>query len=81
MSTAIKTDKGPILHTKGASEIILSLCDKYIDHSGTSITLSDTVRNSLTKTIESFASEGFHFTLTFMNNQRASNLIHSLQRA
>ncbi|KAI8617675.1 hypothetical protein BC830DRAFT_1062238 [Chytriomyces sp. MP71] len=46
------------LHTKGASEIILSLCTHIFVSSSTIEPMSQTVRNELQKTIKLWASEG-----------------------
>ena len=51
------------LFVKGASEIILGLCDNYIDENMTTHDLSEEFKQSLNKTIESMASEGLR-TLT-----------------
>ncbi|KAL6642216.1 hypothetical protein ACP70R_020397 [Stipagrostis hirtigluma subsp. patula] len=42
---------------KGASEIILQMCDKMIDSDGNSVPLSDAQRKNLLDTINSFASD------------------------
>ncbi|KAJ3674350.1 hypothetical protein LUZ60_004966 [Juncus effusus] len=44
-------------HTKGASEIVLSLCDRYLDSSGQILPLDESTAKSLNATIESFANE------------------------
>ncbi|XP_031483312.1 calcium-transporting ATPase 10, plasma membrane-type-like isoform X1 [Nymphaea colorata] len=44
-------------HCKGASEIVLASCDKYIDSTGKVVPLDETSTNHLNNTIERFASE------------------------
>ncbi|KAI0501520.1 hypothetical protein KFK09_016465 [Dendrobium nobile] len=44
-------------HCKGASEIILAACDKFIDHKGNVVPLNEAAANKLKETIENFASE------------------------
>ncbi|XP_072955886.1 calcium-transporting ATPase 10, plasma membrane-type-like [Typha angustifolia] len=44
-------------HSKGASEIVLAACDKFIDSTGTVVSLDEATVNHLASTIESFASE------------------------
>ncbi|XP_072986547.1 calcium-transporting ATPase 10, plasma membrane-type-like [Typha latifolia] len=44
-------------HSKGASEIVLAACDKFIDSTGTVVSLDEAAVNHLASTIESFASE------------------------
>ncbi|CAN6459346.1 unnamed protein product [Victoria cruziana] len=44
-------------HCKGASEIVLAFCDKYINSMGTIVPLDQMSINHLSNTIESFASE------------------------
>lgn len=45
------------VHSKGASEIVLAACDKFINETGEVARLDDTSASHLTKTIEQFASE------------------------
>ena len=63
MSTIIDYHGNYIMHTKGASEIILELCDNFLDSNMNVQNLTSEVRNSLRKTIETMASEGLR-TLT-----------------
>lgn len=58
MSTIIKTEKGARIHTKGASEIILSLCDDYLDTKGQTVPLTKEKGEELKKVINTMASEG-----------------------
>ncbi|CAA7387823.1 unnamed protein product [Spirodela intermedia] len=44
-------------HCKGASEIVLGMCDKVLDSAGDVIPLDEATRSHLEGTIESFASE------------------------
>ncbi|KAF5181527.1 Calcium-transporting atpase [Thalictrum thalictroides] len=44
-------------HTKGASEIILDACDKFIDSNGEVVHLDEATLNHLNNTIEQFANE------------------------
>lgn len=44
-------------HCKGASEIVLAACDKFIDAAGNVVPLDETVTRQLNDTIENFASE------------------------
>lgn len=44
-------------HTKGASEIILAACDKYIDLTGEVVPMDETSITHLKKTIDAFADE------------------------
>lgn len=44
-------------HCKGASEIVLAACDKFLDSFGKAIPLEGATRNHLENTIESFANE------------------------
>lgn len=44
-------------HTKGASEIVLAACDKFIDSKGEVVPFDDAVLNHLKDTIEQFANE------------------------
>ncbi|KAF2309662.1 hypothetical protein GH714_004503 [Hevea brasiliensis] len=50
-------DGGFRAHCKGASEIILAACDKFIDTNGEVVPLDETTINHLKNTIEQFASE------------------------
>jgi Ca2+-transporting ATPase len=51
------------MFVKGASEIVLELCDDYLDEKMKSHSLTSEFKASLNKTIESMASEGLR-TLT-----------------
>ncbi|KAJ6847612.1 calcium-transporting ATPase 1, plasma membrane-type-like [Iris pallida] len=44
-------------HCKGASEIVLAACDKYIDPAGNVVPLDESMARQLNATIENFASE------------------------
>ncbi|KAJ6843286.1 calcium-transporting ATPase 1, plasma membrane-type-like [Iris pallida] len=44
-------------HCKGASEIVLAACDKYVDPEGNVVPLDESVARQLNATIENFASE------------------------
>ncbi|KAJ4767417.1 Calcium-transporting ATPase [Rhynchospora pubera] len=44
-------------HTKGASEIILASCDKFLNREGNVVPLDEDCRSQLTSTIESYANE------------------------
>ncbi|KAJ6809250.1 calcium-transporting ATPase 1, plasma membrane-type-like [Iris pallida] len=44
-------------HCKGASEIVLAACDKYIDPAGSVVPLDESMARQLNATIENFASE------------------------
>lgn len=58
MSVLVSVPGGKIrAFCKGASEIILGLCDKIIDKDGKSVLLSEDQRKSLTKVINGFASD------------------------
>jgi Ca2+ transporting ATPase len=46
------------LHVKGASEIVLALCNTKLHASGSKEVLSDSEKKAMNDTIESFASEG-----------------------
>ncbi|KAM4087122.1 hypothetical protein ACJW30_10G153200 [Castanea mollissima] len=48
---------GHRVHCKGASEIILAVCDKVIDSDGVIVALNESSRDHLMDTIEQFASE------------------------
>ncbi|XP_075641938.1 calcium-transporting ATPase 1-like isoform X1 [Castanea sativa] len=48
---------GHRVHCKGASEIILAVCDKVIDSDGVIVALNEASRDHLMDTIEQFASE------------------------
>ncbi|KAB5526602.1 hypothetical protein DKX38_020449 [Salix brachista] len=50
-------DGGLRAHCKGASEIVLAACDKFIDSNGVVAPLDEASTNHLKDTIESFASE------------------------
>jgi hypothetical protein len=52
------------LHVKGASEIILGLCDNYVDGNNTSVPLGKEKVEELKKIIETMASEGYGATAT-----------------
>ncbi|KAJ3702857.1 hypothetical protein LUZ61_006562 [Rhynchospora tenuis] len=44
-------------HTKGASEIILASCDKFLNSEGNVVPLDESYRSQLTSTIENYANE------------------------
>ncbi|KAJ6841924.1 calcium-transporting ATPase 1, plasma membrane-type-like [Iris pallida] len=44
-------------HCKGASEIVLAACDKYVDPAGNVVPLDESVARQLNATIEDFANE------------------------
>lgn len=58
MSTLIVNGSDSRLFTKGASEIILGLCDSYLDPNGKTVKLSEEDVEGLKKTIDELASEG-----------------------
>ncbi|KAJ1666171.1 plasma membrane calcium [Coemansia sp. RSA 1646] len=54
------------VHAKGASEIILSACTKYMNKSGSIVELDDSVRNDLLRRISVFANGALRtFALSF----------------
>lgn len=58
MSVLVALPNGGVrAFVKGASEIILSMCDKYIDSNGESIYLTEEKVNNATNVITSFANE------------------------
>eukprot|EP00026_Physarum_polycephalum_P001291 Phypoly_transcript_01292.p1 GENE.Phypoly_transcript_01292~~Phypoly_transcript_01292.p1 ORF type:complete len:1073 (+),score=214.03 Phypoly_transcript_01292:60-3221(+) len=60
MSTVIKTEAGYRLYSKGASEIILSRCDKIMMFTGSRVEvvpLDDHLRNEISATITEFATD------------------------
>jgi len=63
MSTLIEHEEGSRLFTKGASEIILELCDTYVDNSGNTSKLNEQDIDNLKKLIDELASQGLR-TLT-----------------
>ncbi len=58
MSTLIEHEEGSRLFTKGASEIILELCDTYVDNSGNTSKLNEQDVDNLKKLIDELASQG-----------------------
>ncbi|PRP84217.1 P-type ATPase [Planoprotostelium fungivorum] len=63
MSTIIQKNNQLRLYTKGASEVILELCNRYTDRHGKVVEISPSIRAECTKTIEKWASQGLR-TLT-----------------
>jgi len=57
-SVIIRTQNGARLHVKGASEIILGLCDHYLDEKNSPAALGKDKVDELKKIIETMASEG-----------------------
>jgi Ca2+-transporting ATPase len=51
-------DKEYILHCKGASEIVLGLCTRYLNADGTTATLNDNKKKEFSDTIEELAKTG-----------------------
>ncbi|KMZ61440.1 Calcium-transporting ATPase 1 [Zostera marina] len=59
MGVVIKLTEGGTtrVHCKGASEIILAACDKYLDSNGNTIPLDESTNQFFTETINGFANE------------------------
>ncbi|MQM03489.1 hypothetical protein Taro_036272 [Colocasia esculenta] len=58
MGVVIRLPGGQLrAHCKGASEIVLSMCDKVMDAAGNVVPLDEATKKHLDNTIESFASE------------------------
>ncbi|OWM82104.1 calcium-transporting ATPase 2, plasma membrane-type-like [Punica granatum] len=60
-------------HTKGASEIVLAACDKFINSSGEVVPLDEVANNHLKATIDQFASEALR-TLCLTYKELGSEL-------
>lgn len=58
MSTIIESKGKYMLHCKGASEIVLALCDTYVDADGAVTALSSKLRKEIEKYIEDLAGDG-----------------------
>jgi Ca2+-transporting ATPase len=64
MSTVVKDDGENILYCKGASEIVLELCDRELDSKGEEVSLDDSRKKEHLTTIENMAKAGLR-TLAF----------------
>ena len=58
MSTVIKRDNAFFVFTKGASEIILALCNDMQTDNGDKKPLDEAAKKHINATIENFASHG-----------------------
>lgn len=58
MATLVEVDGKFILHVKGASEVILARCDKFVGPKGEILPITDAVNQELQETILKFAKEG-----------------------
>jgi magnesium-transporting ATPase (P-type) len=55
MSVFVRSGKGGIIYTKGASEVILEKCTKYVNNKGNEVALDKKTRIELSSTIEAMA--------------------------
>jgi len=76
MSTVVRgANSGLILHTKGASEIILDLCTHYLDAQGNKVVLTQAKKEEInTHTIDAFASNGLRTLCIAYREVNASQL-------
>lgn len=79
MGVVIELQEGKYrAHCKGASEIVLASCDKYLDSSGNVVPLNETICQQLNEIIENFASEALR-TLCLAYMDMESNFLAAEQ--
>eukprot|EP00960_Hanusia_phi_P051053 760575-Hanusia_phi.AAC.4 len=72
MSTIIQNEDKKRLFTKGASEVMLQICDKYVDHDGVVRPFPDELRGRVMQYISKMSSQGLR-TLTCAYRDLADN--------
>jgi len=72
MSTIVQNGEKKRLFTKGASEVMLQICDKYVDHDGVVKPFPDELRGRVMQYISKMASQGLR-TLTCAYRELAEN--------
>lgn len=57
MSTVVKTEQGFRIFTKGAAEMILELCTRYVSEQGEVADLTEDIRDELLDQIDEYADQ------------------------
>eukprot|EP01117_Protostelium_nocturnum_P004102 TRINITY_DN1538_c0_g1_i1.p1 TRINITY_DN1538_c0_g1~~TRINITY_DN1538_c0_g1_i1.p1 ORF type:complete len:677 (+),score=265.91 TRINITY_DN1538_c0_g1_i1:189-2219(+) len=74
MSTIIQREEGMRIYTKGASEVILEICNQHMTDSGTVNNLTPELKAQLNKQIDAWASQGLR-TLTLAYKELPSDTL------
>jgi calcium-translocating P-type ATPase len=75
MSTVVRKEEEFSVYVKGASEIVLDMCDHYINSHGHRVPIDDEVKENIQRVIASFAEDALRtLTLAYKTTQDGSEL-------